>query len=237
MRKSERLFEIIAVLRRERQPVSAAAIAAELAVSKRTIYRDMEALMNQGVPVLGEAGVGYVLGEGFDMPPLTLTPNEVDAAVLGAAWVATRGERELGLAARSLLAKLEAVAPAHLRPLITQPSTSVRPASRVEPDGVDSQALREAIRARRKIDIRYVASDGVSSQRIIWPVLLGYRDEGRILAAWCETREAFRFFRTDRMTSAVTLDQAIPERADLLRKRWRAAMDEERDRFKRKASR
>src|SRR5579871_5157319 len=98
MRRADRLFQIIQVLRRTRKPLTADAIAAELETSKRTIYRDIAELIGQRVPIRGEAGMGYVLEKGFDMPPLMLTPDEIEAAVLGAQWVSTRGDAEIGRA-------------------------------------------------------------------------------------------------------------------------------------------
>ncbi|MCH4891529.1 HTH domain-containing protein [Sphingomonas sp. SFZ2018-12] len=230
MRRAERLFEILQILRRVRTPLTAETIASELEVSKRSVYRDIAALLALRVPIRGEAGVGYVLERGFDLPPLMLTPDELDAAILGANWVLTRGEPEMALAARNLIAKLEAVVPEELRGQIAVPTTSVAP---VPPsaDLISSASLRRAIRDRRKVHIVYRDSLESSSERTIWPVMLGYRDAGRILAAWCELRGDFRFFRTDRMLSMDVLEQVIPERAQVLRTRWRDAMDKERERY------
>ena len=101
MRRADRLFQIVQLLRRSSQPVTAESIAVELETSKRSVYRDIAALMGQRVPIRGEAGIGYVLDSGFDMPPLMLTSDEVEAAVLGAQWVAGRGDPALARAARA----------------------------------------------------------------------------------------------------------------------------------------
>lgn len=230
MRPTSRLFEIIQVLRRARGPVSADAIARELEVSKRTIYRDVAVLITQHVPITGEAGVGYVLERGFDMPPLMLTENEIDAFVLGIHWVASRGEAELAAAAQSLLAKIEAVVPEELRAFVLTPTTSVAPVT-ADSDIVSANDLRSAIRSRRKLNIVYRGNNGQTTERVVWPVLLGYRDTGRILAAWCELRQAFRYFRTDRLLTADVMFERIAERPAELRKRWKAAMDTERQRY------
>ncbi|MEO1656453.1 MAG: YafY family protein [Pseudomonadota bacterium] len=232
MRRAERLFEIVQILRRQRDPISAQMIANELEVSKRSVYRDIAALMAQRVPIIGEPGIGYVLERGFDMPPLMLTTDEIDAAVLGAMWVASRGEPELAKAAENLIAKIEAIAPKTLKPHILEPALSVRPTEVREADLVSSSLLRKALRTRRKIALRYKDDKGAVTERVVWPVLLGYRDTGRILAAWCELREGFRYFRTDRMQSAEMLADPIPERSAPLRKRWRQAMDAERERYR-----
>lgn len=227
MRKAERLFEIVQLLRRVGGPVSAEKIAQELGSSKRSVYRDVAALMAQDIPIRGEAGIGYVLEKGFDMPPLMLTSDELDAAVLGAHWVATRGEPDLAKAALNFLAKIEVVVPERLRGHVLEPATSIAP---VVPafEAVNSSLLRNAIRTHRKITLVYEGGSGTRTERVVWPILLGYRDTGRILAAWCELRSGFRYFRTDRMISADVLEQRIPEHSLTLRVRWRAAMDQER---------
>lgn len=231
MRRADRLFEIIQILRRVRRPVSAQAIADELEVSKRSVYRDIATLTAQRVPIRGEAGVGYVLEEGFDMPPLMLTAEEIDAAVLGALWVSTRAEPELARAAENLIAKIEAITPGPLRRHIAAAAMSVRPVSPASEDKVDAAMLRQAILEGRKVSLGYRDGDGKESKRVVWPVLLGYRDEGRILAAWCELRQGFRYFRTDRMTFAEALDQRYPESRGSLKNRWRKAMDAERESY------
>jgi len=231
MRRADRLFEIIQILRRVRWPVSAQAIADELEVSKRSVYRDIATLTAQRVPIRGEAGVGYVLEEGFDMPPLMLTAEEIDAAVLGALWVSTRAEPELARAAENLIAKIEAITPGPLRRHIAAAAMSVRPVSPASEDKVDAAMLRQAILEGRKVSLGYRDGDGKESKRVVWPVLLGYRDEGRILAAWCELRQGFRYFRTDRMTFAEALDQRYPESRGSLKDRWRKAMDAERESY------
>src|SRR6266850_783236 len=111
MRRADRLFQIIQVLRRGHQPVTADALAAELETSKRTVYRDITSLIGQRVPIRGEAGIGYVLDRGFDLPPLMLTPDEIEAAALGAQWVAGHGDAALARAAQNLIAKITTVIP------------------------------------------------------------------------------------------------------------------------------
>ena len=231
MRRADRLFEITQILRRVRRPISAQTIAEGLELTKRTVYRDVSTLMAQGVPIRGEAGIGYVLEDGFDMPPLMLTTDEIDAAVLGAMWVATRGEPELSKAAENLIAKIEAITPARLRPHILAPAMSVRPVPESKKDTASSAMLRRAIQEGRKVTIRYADRHGTETDRTVWPIVLGYRDEGRILAAWCEMREGFRYFRTARMVSANLLPDRYPERPATLKKRWTDAMDKEREQY------
>src|SRR5271163_679233 len=142
MRRADRLFQIIQVLRRTRKPMTADAIAAELETSKRTIYRDIATLIGQRVPIRGEAGMGYILEKGFDLPPLMLTPDEIEAAVLGAQWVALRGDVALAKAAQDLIAKIAETVPERLRPFVLEPVSGVPPYYASLPDGLDLSRLR-----------------------------------------------------------------------------------------------
>lgn len=225
MRRADRLFQIIQVLRRSAKPVTADAIAAELETSKRSIYRDIATLMGQRVPIRGEAGIGYVLDGGFDMPPLMLTSDEVEAAVLGAQWVAGRGDPALARAARDLIAKIAATVPEKLRPVILEPAVATPPAWKHEIETLDLSRVRAAIHAGRKLRLRYADEQGQETLRIIWPCLVGYRETKRLLVGWCETREDFRTFRTDRVVEVDFLEDRYPGRPAVLRARWFALME------------
>jgi len=225
MRRADRLFQIIQVLRRSRKPLTADAIAAELETSKRTIYRDIATLIGQRVPIRGEAGIGYVLERGFDMPPLMLTPDEIEAAVLGAQWVAGHADPVLGRAADSLIAKIEATVPEALRPFVQEPASRTRRDISTEPDRIDMTKVRAQIHAGKKIALCYRDEHGRDSERVIWPISVGYLETVRLLAAWCELRQDFRSFRTDRIIDASYLDETYAERRGVLRARWRQALD------------
>ena len=226
MRRADRLFQIIQVLRRTRKPLTADAIAAELETSKRTIYRDITTLIEQRVPIRGEAGVGYVLDGGYDLPPLMLTPDEIEAAVLGAQWVAGRGDPALARAALDLIAKIGAAVPEGLRPLALEPATRAAPRWNVAPDGLDMAQVRHAIRGGRKIALSYRDEQDRLSERVVWPFAVGYHETVRLLIGWCELRTDFRSFRTDRVTAADFLEDRYPERPAALRARWRRQMNE-----------
>jgi predicted DNA-binding transcriptional regulator YafY len=226
MRRADRLFQIIQVLRRTRRPVTADAMAAELETSKRTVYRDIADLMAQRVPIRGEAGVGYVLDGGYDLPPLMLTPDEIEAAVLGAQWVAGRGDPALARAALDLIAKIGAAVPERLRPFALEPATRAAPRWNVAPDGLDMAQVRHAIRAGQKIAIRYSDEHERISHRTVWPFAVGYHETVRLLIGWCELRTDFRSFRTDRVIAADFLEERYPERPATLRARWRKLMNE-----------
>jgi predicted DNA-binding transcriptional regulator YafY len=228
MRRADRLFQIIQVLRRSARPVTAGMLAEELEVSKRSVYRDIADLIGQRVPIRGEAGLGYVLARDFDMPPLMLTPDELEAAVLGAQWVAERGDRALAGAARDLIAKIAAAVPENLRPFIAEPTIGAPPAMGQALDGLDIARTRLWIRDGRKIRIRYRDQETQDSQRIIWPVIIGYAETVRLLAAWCELRQGFRHFRTDRILGAEFLDEGHGCRRGELTTRWKRFMETER---------
>jgi len=229
MRRADRLFQIIQILRRSSRPVTAQDIAGELEVSQRTVYRDIADLIGQRVPIAGEAGFGYVLDDAFDMPPLMLTPDEIEAAVLGAQWVAAQGDAGLAGAARDLIAKITSVVPERLRPFIADPSIGFPPNAPRSSDTIDLASVRAAIRDGRKVRIDYRDEHGMASDRVIWPVIIGFFEQKRVVAAWCELRADFRHFRTDRIVSAAFLDERHGVRPGELRSRWKRGLKDRRD--------
>lgn len=224
MRKADRLFQIVQILRRTARPVTADAIAAELETSKRSVYRDIAALIGQRVPIRGEAGIGYVLEGGFDLPPLMLTADEIDAVALGAQWVAGHADPALARAARDVLAKIAAVLPEEMRGFLEDPSARTPPAWDVAADRVDASQLRTVIRAGRKIAIRYTDLAGAQTERTVWPLVIGYLDAVRVLIGWCELRQGFRSFRLDRIDACEPLDVRIPVDPGTMRRKWRATL-------------
>ena len=225
MRRADRLFQIIQILRRTPRPLTAKALAAELETSKRTVYRDIADLIAQRVPIRGEAGIGYVLEAGLDLPPLMLTADEIEAAVLGAQWVARHGDPALARAAQDLIAKIGAVVPERLRPYVLEPVTDMAPARSLAADRLDMARVRAQIHAGRKIALCYRDEQGRDSERVVWPVTVGYMETVRHLIAWCELRQDFRHFRTDRVSATVFLDERYPERPDALRAKWRRTLN------------
>ncbi|XYD11887.1 YafY family protein (plasmid) [Methylobacterium sp. NMS12] len=228
MRRADRLFQIIQILRRSSRPITADRLAAELEVSRRSVYRDVADLIGRRVPIRGEAGIGYVLDSTYDMPPLMLTPDEMEAAVLGAQWVAERGDAALAGAARDLIAKISASVPERLRTCVVEASVGAPPPLGLTADGLDLARTRTWIRRGRKIKISYRDEQAFASERTIWPILVGYAERVRLLAAWCELRGGFRHFRTDRVVAASFLDEAHGCRTGDLRARWRRYMEVER---------
>jgi predicted DNA-binding transcriptional regulator YafY len=228
MRRADRLFQIIQILRRHRKPLTADAMAAELETSKRSIYRDVATLVAQRVPIRGEAGVGYVLEGGYDMPPLMLTADEIEAAVLGAQWVQVRGDKALARAAEDLIAKIAAAVPERLRPIVLEPASITAPKPLPE-DRVEVAGIRAAIHGRRKLVLDYRDEQSRPTRRRVWPIAIGYLETVRMLVAWCELRRDFRHFRTDRIEGLDVLEDRFTERPAILRAKWRKAMRERHD--------
>lgn len=189
--------------------MTAAALANRLGVSERTVYRDVSDLVASGVPIEGEAGVGYSLSEHFHLPPLMLTPDEVEALTLGARVVEEWADPELVAAARSVLEKVEAVLPEPLKRGAQQ--------SRLFSVSFDSSdevaqrlaTLRGAVRDRRKVCFHYRRADGTESERTVEPICLVLMMSAWLLAAWCELRSDFRTFRLDRMGDLRLLDETF----------------------------
>jgi len=219
--RAERLLELIQILRRHRRPVSGRMLAAELGVSLRTLYRDIGALQAQGAGIDGEAGVGYILRPGFMLPPLMFSEDEIEALVLGSRWVADRGDARLGAAARNALAKIAAVLPADLRDELDASALLVGPGAAIAAGDAELAAIREAIRGERKLAIAYLDRDAVETRRTIWPFALGFFDRARVVVAWCELRQAFRHFRTDRIAALTATGSRYPRRRQALLKEWR----------------
>ena len=220
MSRAERLLELMQVLRRYRQPVSGRALADEVGISLRTLYRDIATLQAQGAVIDGEPGVGYVLRPGFMLPPLMFSEEEIEAIVLGSRWVAERGDRRLAGAATDALAKIAAVLPADLRDTLETAALFVAPGPAVGGDA-ELGAIRKAIRAERKLAIAYRDASGAETRRTIWPFALGFFERVRIVAAWCELRDDFRNFRIDRIASLVPKAARYPRRRQALLKEWR----------------
>lgn len=228
MSRTLRLFELLQMLRRRRRPVSGAELAREAGVSLRTIYRDIASLQAMGAEVEGEPGVGYVLRPGFLLPPLMFSEEEIEALALGAKWVARRTDDSLSDAARNAVAKISAVLPQDLKSRLEDDALLVGSGwERLQ--RVELTVLRRALREERKLAISYRDEKGAPSERIIWPVALGFFESARVLAAWCELRSAFRHFRADRIERATILEAHPPHRRQTLLKEWRRNMLTEAD--------
>ena len=225
MSRSARLLDLLQALRGRRRPVTAAQLAGDLEVSERTVYRDVATLMAQGAPIQGEAGIGYMLRPGLFLPPLMLSEDETEAVLLGLRYVDQRGDEVLRKASSSALAKISSVLSPQAEATLNAPLAIPGPTPEAFPDNtVPIGQFRAAIRAQRRLDIGYQDGEGRSSQRVIWPIQLGFMDRARVVAGWCELRQDFRTFRTDRILTAAELDRYPGRRSELLR-RLRAHLD------------
>ena len=221
MRRADRLFQIVQLIR-GRRLTTAAFLADRLEVSERTVYRDVADLQHQGVPIEGEAGVGYRLGAGFELPPLMFSDGEARALVaatrLAQAWLDPTMARD----AEQALGKILSILPRQTRAAaeslaLYAPTFSLDPAIQQT-----LQSLREAVQLRRKVQLEFRDVADQSSQRSLRPLGCFFWGKVWTLAAWCDTRQAFRTFRLDRMDAlqlqdAVFRDEAGKTLADFLR--------------------
>jgi predicted DNA-binding transcriptional regulator YafY len=222
MRRSDRLFDIIQRLRTAQRPVTAAMLAANLEVTPRTIYRDIATLQARRVPIDGEAGIGYVLRKGFDLPPLMFTADEVEAIAVGARLVRRLRDPKLQEAAESVYAKVTVVLPEALRTNLASPPIFVSPGDAVEAKGVDLAELRSAIRNSRKVYIAYADEKGRRTNRTIWPIAMAYYVDVTLVGAWCELRKDYRNFRVERIASSRVLDEHFDQDNGRLFAEWSA---------------
>ncbi|MCC9626020.1 YafY family transcriptional regulator [Thalassospira sp. MA62] len=197
MRRADRLFRLVQILRR-RKLCRARDLAEELEVSERTIYRDIRDLAASGVPVEGEAGVGYILRDGYDLPPLMFDADEIEALVVAARMVQTWTDPHMARAAGDALIKIEAVLPEKMRGLMGGVPIAVAEISQ-EPISISMPDLRRAIRNRNLVDIEYTDAKGQQTKRRVWPLGMLFFGSTWLLASWCELRDAFRVFRADRI--------------------------------------
>ena len=208
MRRADRLFRIVQLLRGRRLS-TAAWIAEKLEVSPRTVYRDVADLQAQGVPIDGEAGVGYRLVGGFDLPPLMFTTLEAQALVAAVRLAQSRLDRELALAAEDALGKIIGVLPPAARAAAETLPLYAAPWAR-DPVSIERLGvLREAASMRRRIRFDYEDARGAPTSRIARPLGCYHWDAVWTLAAWCEHRTAFRSFRIDRMRTLDVLDEVF----------------------------
>jgi predicted DNA-binding transcriptional regulator YafY len=223
MSRAERLLELMQTLRRRRAPVRGAELAEELGVSLRTLYRDIGALQAKGASIEGEAGFGYVLKPGFTLPPLMFTPEEIEALALGARWVEGRADEGLAKAARDALAKIGAALPPERAAALDWPALLAGAGRAAETEAAALPVVREALMKERKLAFAYSDKQGRETSRVVWPVAVGFFESARLLAAWCETRAAFRHFRLERMAEVALLDERPPKARRTLLKDWRRA--------------
>lgn len=209
MRRADRLFQIIQFLR-TRRVTTARWLAERLEVSERTIYRDIKDLILSGVNIEGEAGVGYVIRHGFDLPPLMFSKDEITPLTLGARIVESWADKSLATAAQSALSKIETALPNELKKTLGD-TLLFSPLTRITTEvSITMAEIRFAADHRRKVSLHYTRADGQDLERIIWPLGLFFWGSVWTIGAWCELRNAFRVFRLDRVNHLSVLDEHYP---------------------------
>ena len=229
MRRADRLFDIIQRLRTARGPTTAAALAEDLEVTPRTVYRDIATLQARRVPIEGEAGIGYVLRRGFDLPPLMFTVEEIEAIAVGARLVARTGDAALQDAAASVLSKVTVVLPDALRDQLASAPIYVSANGAPVPESVDLSVVRQAIRNEQKLGIEYADEKGTRTERVIWPIAVAYYVQATLIGAWCELRQDYRHFRADRINTLAVLDEHYPSDNGRLMAEWLALLQSGRE--------
>ncbi len=225
MSRTNRLLDLLQILRQHRTPVTGSQLAADLDISIRTLYRDIATLQAQGADIEGEPGLGYVLKPGFMLPPLMFSIDELEALVVGTGWVGRQvDDPRLSRAAGNALSKISAVLPPDLRREIDAGGLYVVQ-RRTLPVQVDASLLRDAIRKEQKLRIAYRDDAGAETERVIWPFVIGFFEQHKVVGAWCELRTDYRHFRLDRIASLAATGERLPRRRHALLKEWREKMD------------
>jgi len=210
MRRADRLFQIILILQ-DGKVRTARSMAEKLEVSERTIYRDIGDLIGSGIPIDGEAGVGYLLRDEYQLPPLMFTPDELKALALGAQMVKAWSDKELGSVTTTAMRKIESILPDKLRKEVELQEIVVPAWQLSEETSQNLGLVRRAIGENTKIRCAYRSLKGDVTERVIWPFLLFFWGNKWTLGAWCEMRCAFRSFRIDLMQDLELLDPPFEE--------------------------
>lgn len=217
MRRADRLFQIVQYLRGGRL-LTAAQLAERLEVTPRTIYRDIADLIGSGVPIDGEAGVGYLMREGYDMPPLMFTEEEIVALVAGARLIRAWGGARMAANAEEALVKINAVLPDRARAradavgihAFDMPEMSAELRDRID-------RIEQASNSQQRITFTYFDQDSEKTKRTARPLGLWFWGKVWTMVGWCELRDDFRMFRLDRMESVTDSGAFRAEKGKTLR--------------------
>ncbi|QAV25023.1 helix-turn-helix transcriptional regulator [Proteus hauseri] len=221
MTRTQRLLTLLQILKENRYPVTAQALATKLQISVRSIYRDIESLRDQGADIIGEAGLGYQLKTGLLLPPLMFDVNELEALILGLRWVQSNTDQELKESAIRAVNKINTVVTTQHRVILDQ-NTLFAPTNQfITVNDEIAKDLRLSLREEKKANIDYQDVNKQLSSRTIWPIAVGYFKDSQILAAWCELRQSYRHFRLDRIASYRVLTDNLPYPKSYLLDRWK----------------
>ncbi|MEO1637854.1 MAG: YafY family protein [Pseudomonadota bacterium] len=217
MRRADRLFQILQYLRGGRL-ITAAQLAEKLEVTPRTIYRDVAHLIGSGVPIEGEAGVGYLMRDGYDLPPLMFTQEEIVAVVSGARVLQTWGGTKMAAAAQEALVKIDAVLPDAARSQVGAVKVHVLNGPEQKGNWRDFlDRVEAAAETSTRLDMTYTDEAGVDTRRTVRPLGVWFWGKVWTAVCWCELRQDFRMFRLDRITALEELDRYRPEKGQTLR--------------------
>jgi len=211
MKRSDRLFQIVNYMQGRRLAITAQDIAREFNVSVRTIYRDVQDLILTGVPITGEAGVGYLIDKSHCLPPMALEVGELETLMLGAAMVSSYTDAAMAKSAKKLVQKLKVALNEKDRATFAGTALFAPPSATLIPWTVDFSSLRAAIRSKHKVRLDYEDQNGEHTKRTVWPLAMSFWGQTWLLLAWCELRQDHRNFRLDRMASAEVLDGVFKE--------------------------
>jgi len=225
MSRALRMYEVIQLLRSAPAPMTAHAIGEELGVSKRTAYRDIAALQSMRVPIDGEAGVGYIMRPGFDLPPLAFSAVEIEAIIVGLALLQRTGDTGLQRAAQGVANKINDVMPGTEKTQLTNETLHVSGWNAVPASTIEIDCLRRAIRDEEKLHLVYRDAEENQTRRTVQPLAMLYYIDVIMLAAWCELRSDFRHFRIDRLQEFTPTREYFTGRGDPLRQTWREHHD------------
>lgn len=220
MTRTQRLLTLLQILKENRYPITAEALASQLEVSIRSVYRDIESLRNQGAEIVGEAGIGYQLKTGLLLPPLTFDENELEALILGLRWVKSNADTELKNSAIRAISKINAVVAGNAQKILNQNTLFAPTTHYYDINDKIAKDLRLSLRKECKARMTYLDGQNQSTERVIWPIAIGYMKESQVLAAWCELRESYRHFRLDRIQSYFALSDNLPYPKEYLLARW-----------------
>ncbi|MDG2483123.1 MAG: YafY family protein [Alphaproteobacteria bacterium] len=220
MRRADRLFELIQILRRARASITAAQLAEKLEVTPRTVYRDIATLMAMRVPIEGAAGVCYIMRPGYDLPPLMFDHEEVEAIVVGLELLRRTGDKGLEAAARRVNAKIADALPSARETELDDGRFVVSRFGAPEPETADMSMLRHAVRNDHVVSLEYQDEQGNQTTRTVLPLAVIYYTELTVLAAWCELSRDFRHFRAYRIMSCADTGILFSDRAANLRQSW-----------------
>ncbi|WP_272660481.1 helix-turn-helix transcriptional regulator, partial [Providencia sp. PROV112] len=190
MTRTQRLLTLLQILKENRYPITAEALSSQLQVSVRSIYRDIESLRDQGAEIVGEAGIGYQLKTGLLLPPLAFDENELEALILGLRWVKSNADSELKNSAIRAISKINSVVAGHSQKILNQNTLFAPTTHFYEINDIIVKDLRLSLREECKAKMTYLDGQNQPSERIIWPIAIGYMKDSQVLAAWCELRKS-----------------------------------------------